>query len=57
MNNTKPRTNAQSRAHNDLARAEKLLIHHIVWESDPVKIAKAEALVVRRHNAWKAATR
>lgn len=50
-------TNAQRRAHHDLARAEKVLIHHMVFESDPEKIAKAEALVVRRHNAWKAATR
>lgn len=51
------KSNAQSRAHKELARAEKLLIHHIVWESDPAKIAKAEALVVRRHNAWKATQR
>ena len=50
-------TNAQRTAHNDLARAEKLLIHHIVWEHDPAKIRQAEALVVRRHNTWKAVTR
>ena len=50
-------TNTQRRAHNDLARAEKILIHHIVFESDPAVIEKAEALVVRRHNAWKKITR
>lgn len=49
-------TNEQRRAHNDLARAEKILIHHIVFEHDPAKIRKAEALVVRRHNTWKAVT-
>lgn len=50
-------TNAQRKAHADLARAEKLLIRHIVWDHDPAKIRKAEALVVRRHNTWKAVTR
>lgn len=54
---TTPKTNAQRRAHRDLARAEKALIRLIVWEADPEKIEKANALVVRRHNAWKAATR
>lgn len=50
-------TNLQRKAHADLARAEKILIRHIVWSHDPAEIAKAEALVVRRHNAWKAASK
>lgn len=49
-------TNTQRRAHNNLARAEKLLIHHVVFEHDAEVIAKAEAQVVRSHNAWKKAT-
>lgn len=57
MSTTTAMNNAQRRAHNDLARAEKVLIQRIVWDADPAKIAKAEALVIRKHNVWKAVTR
>lgn len=48
-------TNTQKRAHDALARAEKALIHHYVWESDPDTIAAAEKRVARHTKAWRKA--
>lgn len=50
-------TNEQRRVHRALGSAEKRLIHLVVFEADPVKIARTEATVKRLTSAWKACQR
>ena len=46
-------TNVQQRTHNNLARAEKTLIHAIVFEADSDKVKRLEQNVQRWTRAWK----
>lgn len=48
-----PMTKEQRAAHRRLARAEKTLIMHIVWEHDEHVIQRAQALCKRRTAEWK----
>lgn len=48
-------TNRQRRAHRDLGRAEKRLIHLIVWEHSETEIQRQEKRVQRYTQAWKQA--
>lgn len=51
----RPMTNAQRRAHKQLARAEKTLIFHIIWEHSPEQIEAADRRCRKATAAWKRA--
>ena len=50
-----PMTGEQYRAHRALGRAEKQLIHAIVWDLDPAVIARRQKTVNKWTSAWRKA--
>ena len=50
-----PMTDEQYRAHKRLGAAEKRLVHLIVWDADPRKIARAQQRVNKWTAAWRSA--
>lgn len=50
-----PMTDAEYKAHQNLARAEKRLVHLIVFEAAPSKIARAQEKVNAWTSAWRTA--